>query len=885
MRQSSEMGSTVHRRLRLALMTTVVLVAACLRLWQLPEVPPGLWHDEAYNGMDAIRMLETHSPQIFFPGNDGREPMFLYLQALSISVLGIMPYALRLVSALTGILTVPLIYRWVVSFYAQDADRHWLGLMAAAGLAFSLWHVTMSRSGYRAILFPPFVILTCHLFWRGWQRRSLLYFAGAGVALGLSQYTYLSVRLLPLVFGLFGVLWLLLTKMRLARSAEATGPFASVPSSAQKALWLGLLVMVAFSFIVFLPLGLFFVKNPVAFYSRTNDVFILRSAQGQTITLLNQLADAVRVFIDGYDPNWRHGLVGQPSFGWLDLMAFWIGLWVIARRFREPGPLFLLVSLFVLWLPAPLSVPAVHALRLSGLLPAYYTIAAVGLLAVIRRIASLLTRRSAALSVRLGAFALVLCVSGGFTAYNYFARWARQPEVYTEFSGPLVDLVRRIIAESRNADVLLPFGTYVKPTTRFQLHGFFRESATLPRLDTSRLTWLVTMPDISSSDYVWLTRDESGRGIAYVGHTLLPADLAALVPSGEAIHLLNPYTSETIASLTPLESVGPVRSALTDWQSLSPVDYNWEHHIQLVGYQVWPGWVQPGQSPTLELYWKSLVEQPLEYTIFIQLVNGHGDPIGQQNEPFFSYEHRWRIGGIIPDPRRLWMGAQTAPGPYLARMGLFDLTTGQRLPVYASDGRVLGDQVVLGLFYVAQGDRDPRQPQNPLRARLGESIELMGYSLPPVPDGQSMLRVQLHWRANNPVDGDYTIFVQLLDSQNYLVTSWDSQPLAGQYPTSHWQPGEIVVDEFDLPLPGELPSGDYRLVTGMYDLASSRRLPAAGADGRPLPGNMIVLLQEHLAQQVRQGLFVSEERSWLPADLQPIISNLKPVGWPSLSLF
>jgi hypothetical protein len=93
------------------------------------------------------------------------------------------------------------------------------------------------------------------------------------------------------------------------------------------------------------------------------------------------------------------------------------------------------------------------------------------------------------------------------------------------------------------------------------------------------------------------------------------------------------------------------------------------------------------------------------------------------------------------------------------------------------------------------------------------------------------------------VVGDYTIFVQLLNAQDQLITSWDAQPLSGQYPTSRWQTGEIVVDEFALPLPEELPSGQYRLVAGMYDLATGQRLPATGDDGQRLPGDMIVLLQ------------------------------------------
>jgi hypothetical protein len=48
----------------------------------------------------------------------------------------------------------------------------------------------------------------------------------------------------------------------------------------------------------------------------------------------------------------------------------------------------------------------------------------------------------------------------------------------------------------------------------------------------------------------------------------------------------------------------------------------------------------------------------------------------------------------------------------------------------------------------------------------------------------------------------------------------DAQPLAGLYPTSRWQPGQLVVSQFSLPMEETLTRGDYRLVTGMYELAS-----------------------------------------------------------------
>ncbi|NJN98621.1 MAG: hypothetical protein HC875_33290 [Anaerolineales bacterium] len=46
----------------------------------------------------------------FFAGNNGREPVFIYLQAAFIWIFGAHPLTSRLIGPLVGTLTVPLVY-------------------------------------------------------------------------------------------------------------------------------------------------------------------------------------------------------------------------------------------------------------------------------------------------------------------------------------------------------------------------------------------------------------------------------------------------------------------------------------------------------------------------------------------------------------------------------------------------------------------------------------------------------------------------------------------------------------------------------------------------------------------------------------------------------
>ena len=65
--------------IRLSLLA-IILLAFLLRTWELHRLPPGLYFDEAFNAIDATGVVDGIARPIFFPGNYGREPIFLYLQ-------------------------------------------------------------------------------------------------------------------------------------------------------------------------------------------------------------------------------------------------------------------------------------------------------------------------------------------------------------------------------------------------------------------------------------------------------------------------------------------------------------------------------------------------------------------------------------------------------------------------------------------------------------------------------------------------------------------------------------------------------------------------------------------------------------------------------------
>lgn len=820
----------------------IILLAFWLRVWRLPQTPPGLWYDEAYYSMDAAWLLDGGPWRLFFPGNNGREPIFIYLQTVFIWIFGAAPLTSRLPAPLIGTITVPALYVLGRRLGRGSGWSPWLPLVATAGLATSFWHLGLSRGGYRGILLPLAAILLFYTFWRAWRDRSPKFMILAGLTLGLSQYTYLAARVFPLALALYALIWTVL----------------HWPDRRDRnALWLTLVVMAGVSALVFAPLGWIFYQNPALFSARTGDVLFRPDTPAGLLTHLSQ---AVRLFIDAGDPNWRHHLPGRPMLGWLGWLGFWPGLIICFRRGRRSPHLLLVVALLAFYLPALLSVPPVHALRLSDLLPLYYLIFALGLIELIRWGLAALERISGSALRRdfpLAAILIpVLLIETGLTIFDYFGRWAPAEETYVEYNGPLVDFVNQVIAQTDDTPVIIPFHLYVHPTTRYLLHDHFTEQpapanlggpvqlVTLPSI--FRMLNVANIPELPS--LVWLERGSNNQpGRAYVSRpprqterAYLNGPVAELEPKTFRDHFGRP-----VAEWRTLADPESLVAMFTDTKPRRTANLTWDNLAHLTGYEVIPEVARPGQPVTVNLYWRSLTDQTFTYRLFLQVIDSTGQPINQyEGEAFREDMYRWRPTGLLPSQHTLWLGPDTPSGPYLIRLGFFDEQSGERLPLAQNEGgrqpadetQPPLDQIQLGLFYAAEDGQDPRQPEIPLEAAFAGAIELTGVTLPDIQKGileteHAKLPVTFHWRALQPTDRPYTVFLQLLDARNQVVSGWDSQPFDGLYPTSLWSPGELIVDTFVLPLPDKgLPPGPYQLITGFYDFETGRRLPLAGGE-------------------------------------------------------
>jgi 4-amino-4-deoxy-L-arabinose transferase-like glycosyltransferase len=183
----------------LLLLALILLLAFALRAWQLTGIPPGLTHDEANHGREALGVLDGVY-LFYFPLNYGSEPLYSYTVALSMALFGEGLLALRLVNVIFGVAAIALTYLWASRAFDQRT-----ALLSAALTAVSFWPLATSREALRAGMLPFFTALAVWFFWRIVERngRSWVNIVGFGTAVALTLHIYLAARVAWLMFPAF----------------------------------------------------------------------------------------------------------------------------------------------------------------------------------------------------------------------------------------------------------------------------------------------------------------------------------------------------------------------------------------------------------------------------------------------------------------------------------------------------------------------------------------------------------------------------------------------------------------------------------------------------------------------------------------------------------
>ncbi len=196
---------------------------------------------------------------------------------------------------------------------------------------------------------------------------------------------------------------------------------------------------------------------------------------------------------------------------------------------------------------------------------------------------------------------------------------------------------------------------------------------------------------------------------------------------------------------------------------------------------------------------------------------------------------RWNAfpgGGMYPT--RLWQPGEIFADEYQipialnarAGVGRIEASLFRRVPLANLTARDPQGNVVtptIARFKIAGATNAPiENPRAPIN--FADQLALVGYTAPNQVARGDTLRVKLTWRALAAITQDDTVFIHLLDVNGKTVAQKDDQPQGGAYPTSFWDAGEIVADEYALMIPRDVLPGDYTIEIGLYRSRDGVRL-------------------------------------------------------------
>lgn len=645
----------------------LLIAAAALRLWRIDQIPPGFHFDEAFEGLEAWRILNEPGYRPFFlTGNFGVPPLNAYVNAFSFAIAQALggeagPTAMRVTSALMGVLGVAAVFGLGRELHRYEPSRVSAALpwLAAATLAGMRWHLHFSRMGIEPVMVPLVWAVASRLLLAGWRTGSWAAFAGCGLTLALGMYAYQGAWVIPFLIA-----------------ASALHLFRHDRASARSRLpGLGLAAGVALLGV--LPLVWFFIQQP--------DLLLMRPSQLAIVGATTSPADAsiggavwatAKMFgplgaPGDLDP--RRNLPGAPALNLWQALPFYLGLVWATLRLHRPALALPVIGLVGLLLPGVVSEYAPHFHRVLGAAAPVALLAGLGLDTLWRAAG----QRNLAWMGQAAAV-LLLVLGAGVTARDYFVRWAALPDLFYAFDEGLWELGRWVAAQPEEEPIYLSPRAADHATLAFA----WRERATPPVSFDGRAVFPLTAAANPTVEQYAIIEHEDFRTRLLLPDVLPEAEIshAILDPSGQVYAQVYTRPAHTIPARPPQMAL---EASLGD--GIAPA-----------GYDLLPQPAQRGAILYLQLHWLVDAVPANDWTVFTHVVDaaeavvaGHDSRPGSGSLP----TPRWQPGWRILDEYQIALPADLPPGEYGLRVGLY-LADGSRLPA-------TGPGIVLGTFILA----------------------------------------------------------------------------------------------------------------------------------------------------------------------------------------
>lgn len=646
------------------LLLTILVFAIGLRFWRIDSIPPGFHLDEAYEGLEAWRILtdRTYYP-LFLESNLGVPPLNAYANAAMFGLAPVWggeagPLAMRITAACFGVLGVLVLYALAVEVQRLDKEKVRLSVafpcFAAASLAVMRWHFHFSRIGIEPILTPLLWAGATWLLLRGWRTTGWWSFAGAGLLMATCMYAYQAAWVIPLLLAPVAIFlfvhqaefhhwrWspynkqLLLTTLR---SRQVQGLLL--------ALFVAVLIVVPFAWFCWQNWSLILLR-PMQITLNGEGANAVNDTFGMNIW---KTAKMFGPFGAPGDQDARRNLPGAPALNFWLALPFYLGLGLAIWRIRRPGYGVILLGLVGLLLPGLFSTHAPHFHRILGATAPTALLCGIGLDALWQ------WGRP-----RFQWVSLLLLVIGGATGVQeYFVQWAALPALARKFDVGQWAIAQTILAQPGTPRLYITPPTASYPTLNFAWQAV-RPFAPV-RFDGRSILPLTAQPSAQPEFYLVL-EDEDFR---------TPLLLPEVFPNVRKVQEVRNKDGRVIWRLyeRPAQALPqrPPQYKLTAMLG---------DGIGLLGYDHLPARLRPGKTLYLQLHWLVQTAPLIDWTVFIHLL--HKDTqnrkhlvAGYDSKPGGGslLTTQWQPGWRILDEYQIKIPATVTPGAYTLEIGLY----------------------------------------------------------------------------------------------------------------------------------------------------------------------------------------------------------------------
>lgn len=621
-------------------MLPILLAAAFLRLYGLVHLsPPGLEHDEVANWLIDQQILQGNHA-VYFTDAYGHEAGFHYLQSAFISLLGDHALALRLPAAFAGLLLIAVSYALARRLFDPKVAR-----FSAALLAVLFFPVFYSRLGLRAITLPLVSGFSAYFWWRGWanisaesgsrRRQPRADFLLAGLFAGLSLYTYMAARAVPIFYALF-ILYLTLFHR-----------------PALKRRWQHILLFCMIFAITAAPLTIFLQTNPGAEFRISEiDVPLRAMLTGDLGPVLANSLKILAMFGFSGDPLWRQNVAHLPLFDPVVAALFYLSLPIFLARFRDERYAFLILWLTTAVVPsivtidAPSSIRIINSLPVLALFPGVVIHNSGGLSTVINK----LSTKIGDIRGQLGLTILILYYIG-LTGWALFQQWPGSDEVQFVWQKGLTQAAGYLDSAALSGPVAVG--------------GWTPETMDRPTMELSLSRNDLKLSYFDPTSSLLIPGAADGIPIRIVWPTILEMDpvfVSALSQWGASFEERGAFSLYTLPAAPDLSPAYSLEAQLGEQVTIIGIDIlDWDDN-----------------SLDLVTVWQVDAVSDYPKRLFVRLLDGDGGLLAEHyalDRADSRYQPHWQPGDTILQRHTLSLDLEKmteAAKPYSLRIGIYD---------------------------------------------------------------------------------------------------------------------------------------------------------------------------------------------------------------------